>query len=38
VLLLAFDTATPAITVAMHDGADVLAESTTVDARRTGSF
>ncbi|GAA2023338.1 tRNA (adenosine(37)-N6)-threonylcarbamoyltransferase complex dimerization subunit type 1 TsaB [Catenulispora yoronensis] len=38
VLLLAFDTATPAITVALHDGAAVLAESTTVDARRTGEL
>jgi tRNA threonylcarbamoyl adenosine modification protein YeaZ len=38
VLLLAFDTATPAITVALHDGAEVLAESTTVDARRTGEL
>jgi len=38
VLLLAFDTATPAITVALHDGAHVLAESTTVDARRTGEL
>ena len=37
-LLLAFDTATPAITVALHDGTDVLAESTTVDARRTGEL
>ena len=37
-LLLAFDTATPAITVALHDGAHVLAESTTVDARRTGEL
>ncbi|MEY9927960.1 tRNA threonylcarbamoyl adenosine modification protein YeaZ [Catenulispora sp. GP43] len=37
-LLLAFDTATPAITVALHDGADILAESTTVDARRTGEL
>jgi tRNA threonylcarbamoyl adenosine modification protein YeaZ len=36
VLLLAFDTATPAVTVALHDGAAPLAESTTVDARRTG--
>lgn len=35
-LLLAFDTATPAITVALHDGASVLAAFTTVDARRTG--
>jgi tRNA threonylcarbamoyl adenosine modification protein YeaZ len=38
VLLLAFDTATPAITVALHDGATVRAESTTVDARRTGEL
>lgn len=37
-LLLAFDTATPATTVALHDGAAVLAESTTVDARRTGEL
>lgn len=37
-LLLAFDTATPAITVALHDGARLLAESTTVDARRTGEL
>lgn len=37
-LLLAFDTATPAITVALHDGTDTLAESTTVDARRTGEL
>jgi tRNA threonylcarbamoyl adenosine modification protein YeaZ len=38
VLLLAFDTATPAVTVALHDGVTVLAESTTVDARRTGEI
>jgi tRNA threonylcarbamoyl adenosine modification protein YeaZ len=38
VLLLAFDTATPAVTVALHDGTAVLAESTTVDARRTGEI
>ena len=37
-LLLAFDTATPAITVALHDGTEILAESTTVDARRTGEL
>ena len=37
-LLLAFDTATPAITVALYDGVEVLAESTTVDARRTGEL
>lgn len=35
-LLLAFDTATPAVTVALHDGVHVLAESASVDARRPG--
>jgi tRNA threonylcarbamoyl adenosine modification protein YeaZ len=34
VLLLALDTSTPAVTVALHDGVRVLAESTVVDARR----
>lgn len=34
--MLAFDTATPAVTVALYDGARVLAEMTTVDARRQG--
>jgi tRNA threonylcarbamoyl adenosine modification protein YeaZ/ribosomal-protein-alanine acetyltransferase len=38
VLLLAFDTATPAVTVALHDGRRVLAETTTVDARRHGEL
>ena len=33
VLLLAIDTSTSAITVALHDGSTVLAEATTVDAR-----
>ena len=37
-LLLAFDTATPAVTVALHDGSRVLAERTTVDARRQGEL
>ena len=37
-LLLAFDTATPAVTVALHDGQRVLAESSTVDARRHGEL
>ena len=37
-LLLALDTATPAVTVALHDGARVLAESTAVDARRHGEL
>jgi tRNA threonylcarbamoyladenosine biosynthesis protein TsaB len=34
VLLLALDTSTAAVTVALHDGDRVLAESQTVDARR----
>jgi len=38
VLVLAFDTATPAVTAALHDGARVLAESTTIDARRHGEL
>jgi len=38
VLLLAFDTATPAVTVALHDGQRVLAETSTVDARRHGEL
>jgi tRNA threonylcarbamoyladenosine biosynthesis protein TsaB len=38
VLILAFDTATPAITVAVHDGAGVRAHATTVDARRHGEL
>jgi len=33
-VLLALDTSTPAVTVALHDGDRVLAESTTVDAQR----
>lgn len=33
-LLLALDTSTPAVTVALHDGEHVLAEATTVDPRR----
>lgn len=37
-LVLAFDTATPAVTAALHDGVRVLAESTTVDARRHGEL
>lgn len=37
-LLLAFDTATPAVTVALHDGAHVLAETAEVDARRHGEL
>jgi tRNA threonylcarbamoyladenosine biosynthesis protein TsaB len=38
VLLLAFDTATPAITVAAHDGERPLAERAAVDARRHGEL
>jgi tRNA threonylcarbamoyl adenosine modification protein YeaZ len=38
VLLLALDTATPAVTVALHDGSGVLAESRQVDARRHGEL
>jgi len=38
VLLLALDTATPAVTVAVHDGTAVLAARTTVDARRHGEL
>jgi tRNA threonylcarbamoyladenosine biosynthesis protein TsaB len=38
VLLLAMDTATPAVTVALHDGTDVVAEQTAVDPRRHGEL
>jgi tRNA threonylcarbamoyl adenosine modification protein YeaZ len=38
VLLLAFDTATPAVTAAVHDGTAVLAETFQVDARRHGEL
>jgi tRNA threonylcarbamoyladenosine biosynthesis protein TsaB len=38
VLLLAIDTATSAITVALHEGEAVLAESSTLDARRHGEY
>jgi tRNA threonylcarbamoyladenosine biosynthesis protein TsaB len=37
-VLLAFDTATPAVTVAIHDGERVVASSTKVDARRHGEL
>ena len=37
-LLLALDTATPAVTVALHDGTRVLAESTAHDPRRHGEL
>jgi tRNA threonylcarbamoyl adenosine modification protein YeaZ len=38
VLILAFDTATPAVTVALHDGTRVLAADSSVDARRHGEL
>lgn len=37
-LLLAFDTATPAVTAAVHDGTAVLAQTYQVDARRHGEL
>ena len=37
-LLLAFDTATPAVTVALHDGRGAVAERSAVDARRHGEL
>lgn len=36
--MLAFDTATPAITVALHDGSATLSEHHTVDASRHGEL
>jgi tRNA threonylcarbamoyl adenosine modification protein YeaZ len=38
VLLLAFDTATPAVTVALHDGGQIVAEESAIDARRHGEL
>jgi len=38
VLLLALDTATPAVTVALHDGTSVITSSSQVDARRHGEL
>ena len=37
-MLLAFDTATAAVTVALHDGERVVASSTVVDAMRHGEL
>lgn len=37
-LLLALDTSSPAVTVAVHDGAAVVARATEVDARRHGEL
>ena len=36
--MVGFDTATPAIGVALHDGARIVASATTVDARRQGEL
>jgi tRNA threonylcarbamoyl adenosine modification protein YeaZ len=38
VLLLAFDTATSAVTVALHDGTTVIAQESAIDARRHGEL
>jgi tRNA threonylcarbamoyladenosine biosynthesis protein TsaB len=38
VLLLALDTATPAVTVSLHDGTQVVAETTAHDPRRHGEL
>jgi len=38
VLILAFDTATPAVTVALRDGSGVLAEESRIDARHHGEL
>jgi tRNA threonylcarbamoyl adenosine modification protein YeaZ len=38
VLVVGFDTATPAVSVAMHDGARLAAEAFAVDARRHGEL
>lgn len=37
-LVIAFDTATPAVTVALHDGRHVVAHDTVIDARRHGEL
>ncbi len=37
-LLLAFDTATPTVTVALHDGTAVIAQESAVDSRRHGEL
>jgi len=38
VLILAFDTATPAVTVALHDDTGIVAHESAVDARRHGEL
>jgi tRNA threonylcarbamoyladenosine biosynthesis protein TsaB len=38
VLVVGFDTATPAVSVALHDGERIIASATTVDARRQGEL
>ncbi|HEX9065822.1 MAG TPA: tRNA (adenosine(37)-N6)-threonylcarbamoyltransferase complex dimerization subunit type 1 TsaB [Streptosporangiaceae bacterium] len=37
-LILAFDTATPAVTVALHDDSGIVAQESAVDARRHGEL
>ena len=37
-MLLAFDTATPAVTVALHDGERLVGSCTKIDARRHGEL
>jgi tRNA threonylcarbamoyladenosine biosynthesis protein TsaB len=38
VLVVGFDTATPAVSVALHDGARIVSSALTVDARRQGEL
>jgi tRNA threonylcarbamoyladenosine biosynthesis protein TsaB len=38
VLVVGFDTATPAVSVALHDGGKIVASAMTVDARRHGEL
>jgi tRNA threonylcarbamoyl adenosine modification protein YeaZ len=38
VLVVGFDTATPAVSVALHDGEKIVASAMTVDARRQGEL
>jgi tRNA threonylcarbamoyladenosine biosynthesis protein TsaB len=38
VLVVGFDTATPAVSVALHDGARIIGSALTVDARRQGEL
>jgi tRNA threonylcarbamoyladenosine biosynthesis protein TsaB len=38
VLIIAFDTATPAVTVALHDGSGIVGSESAIDARRHGEL